>query len=1433
MIWSAVQFFLISIFPNHFTNSKFDYWFSCVFMFTPNYHAEKYDVMAITVLIIGYIAAVFTIILILIYLIKKTLLKWQIIVICLVMHLIIPLLLIPIASIIGSSLHILINETSTLIPSLLVIFAAILWIMFIAGFYFSTLFSSSKIYFHDSACLYFCWRPVFYAYLFGSIIETFVWVSKDFHKDFPYFIGAIQIIFYAFIIYLLFQFPFAYLSTNVIVAGALFGCIGGVITYFTHASFVPLRYIVVIFWFILGLIIFYTIMKIYSKRLLKRTEFVSNMSAIVQLRLAVAQNDQSFTTGKIIEMITQATNDFSVRLEIAKYLCFFQEFQPQFTAQLAMLRNANSLNMAESFLFYQLRVAETGRQPLCAVDELIPLRDETKKLEMTIRAAWKYMQHNDFFAPAIIEPINVQVNNTEKRWLEALEKYPRNALLAEEYAHFLVECKSDYDGAAFWHFSALQLQDGKIYRYDAASLSFLHIYPVYASKIINKQTLSTLDDLDIKAREDALGQLVESPRLRLEFQRAISTHLTIILPIILFFAVIRSLAFWGFWVYLGSSYIHIFSNDVDRMSLIKKTTDISEKSTLSMLGFALQLANLSGALATAEEMEAIIGTDRINTTKYIIDPHESYLLAAHEYTEDGTDDMVDVYNGIINSVLHSDDMHTPVKKLFEQKYTVSYTNSSQRMIQAGNESLAFIFANYMLNAHITASVSTENILDNPVTYDCLDLAGIINDNIYNFASSFIPEKNYKVGEFSTKTFAAIVLVYAVVFILGELILFILNNRKMAVTMCACKKFTQETFDKVSSNIFIAQITTDAPNLTASISKTTRSRIRTAILYLVEFIITIVLLILMVFFILYTRERTEYYYSLSYTLLNAAKRKTKSVEILYSLMISNILRRSRGNIRQISMQYNMRMRWALNNLTEAHEQCASGYYGRGSVKDEISKIREDSPCDFDMTNSTYHETYSCLSLDSGVSAFYNMVQKLQQQFQSNTMFQDEDFIYVYDYLNTRLYFMMEEVIELILEQGSVESEDNDAFIISLSAVGTVFTIVLFILAVYRYSFLKRNYRSMINLILRAPPTDAVANDDLMMILLNRRMSQKLAKMSETATLLANTSHPLIFTTNDGIIVNVNSAFQILFNYEVSHIVGQNISLITDIDKLSPVYNHEKMKTPLSSHGARSNRTSRVSQKLIQIEEEKNNSMVFDTFSSKFRRENGQEIECSILPMLVGHDSKNKLYAFVITDLSSVLAKQKKVNILKSCNDVLNENIKPSILNSESVTVSGATVCTIRLVMFSNTLAPAAIMQQRKTLLSKIDECLKKYDMLHRLFFAQGMFAIISNDKEAAIHIFRYIDDVLSSFDDPTFFGEITIGVDTDDSVCISESKLQNKETAVIGKVFDNAARLSMIGNAGTAYITEAVYNQIASIGSKFVSKKDPIIGNYYAVEPLER
>lgn len=946
------------------------------------------------------------------------------------------------------------------------------------------------------------------------------------------------------------------------------------------------------------------------------------------------------------------------------------------------------------------------------------------------------------------------------------------------------------------------------------------MFPNYANKILGRQQIATMDDLDIKAKEEALGQLVEHPRLRLEFQRALSSLSTIVLPLMITLSIIRFLAFFVLFAYIGVNYVGTFDSSIDRMYLIKNSTDIGEYTALSTIGFALNFADYLGRLPPFQMMAKVIGKDRIVHDFEVINPLQGYLTAAHEFTEDGVASLVGVYNSMIQCIIDGIDLTNSVKTIFKSNYPVKFCNSSMVMVNGGNESLAYIFSNYFINAHI---VSSGDGLVDELAIDTFDLASSIVDYIQPFAASFINENIEKVGSFSTLTYLIVLIIYAVFFVVSDVVLVIIYQSRMQKTMNACKHFTNETFDSISSNIFIAQISTDAPNYTASISKTTRSQWKSALLFFIELILTVILFGGILVFIMQIRAGANHFIKLGQTILQCARRKSKMIESLYSVVCINVLGLLTDDFK---MEYTRRSRWALNNLTDAQQQCSKGYYGKGPYIDDITKIQFDSPCNFNMNNATYHETLACLPLDSGVSAFYTMMTKLQPLANTDTFFTTLEFVDLYHYVNSHLYKQMEDVVNLLLKQADYENEHADRFIIALAITQCTLSFVVLCVSIYKFIFLRRVYRTIINFILRAVPTDAVTNDELMMNLLNRRMSQRNANMTDTATLLANTSHPLVFTTNDGNIVSVNSAFQVVFNYEISHIVGQNISMITDIDKFQKVFNYEET-TKLSSQEW-ANEAS-----LQNIDNENANETIkFDKIVSKWRRENGQVIECEVLPLVTGK-KKNKLFAFVISDLSTVIAKQKKINILQTANDTLQANLRPTLLSNErEAKVGDATICTIRLVQFSNSLAPAAVMKQRKSILSKLDECMKKYSNIQRLFFAQGMFAAISNTTNATTDMFHFIDDVLASFDDPTFFGEITIGVDTGDTVQIAESKGDVKELAVIGNAFSNAARLSILGESGKACVTERVYNQIASIGARFVSKEDPIVGKYYSVEPLE-
>ena len=1404
IIWIIAQHLVLSVFTCEFQNSKIDEKVSEIFLFTSLKLGTTFETMAGIIIFVCFFCSIFIYSTILFYKIRQTLPRFAIVFVSFSSHVIIPLIYLPVSFILGESIALYIEEGKSFLIAYIA-FSFIAYVFASLNIYLTTTSASHTVFFNDTPALYYDSHVVFYSLLFNSFIAILEWLSQFFGNGFDALMSIIQIIIAIYMTVKMFDLPFAGVVTNSYICAAFIGQIGGCLMYLSgYEKFEPLRIIVAVVLYLICVPSFYFIFSCHSRRIINEETFTTPKNAIRRLRVAVSASAPCFLNGKLVEMITSNCNDSVVRLEVAKFVCFFHEFQPQFTAQLAMLRSATNLSLGDQFLLAQLKIAENSRQPLAAVDELIPLRDQTKSIEMAIRAAWKYMElNNDFSAYGIVESINVQLLHCSSKWKDAISKYPKNALLAEEYAHFLVECMSDFEGAAEWHYKAIQLQDGKEFCYDTATIHFLHVFPEYANKVINTTQLSLIDDADVKEKEDALGQLIEKPRMRLEYQRAISEHVSPVLTWIYAIGGVRFIALFVFWVCIAVTFPSSYEICVTNMNLVKNVTDVGEKTAVIMTEFILEVAKLQGNLLSASEMDEVVGNDDIEHTTCLINDSIDYLVSASSESYSGISGIHSFTNSIISAIDDGKDMDLPLDYLFTLDIIpYFYYNTSFYAASLCNVSFLHTISNFFLLSKQISGLGA-SMMTSAIPYEAFAGATTIIDNIYNLAEKFIDNKVIMQSNVKKEYIGmAITIVYAVLFVVVSSVFLVLLRINVKNTISACKLFPSEVFEKISSNIFIADISTDAPKYTTQVSKTSQSSTKSVVLGSLEALLTIVAIVFMALYCISISELNSDFDKMSNTLLHASKRECSAIEAFYSVMCANVL----GGILETSFssQYASRAEKAVLTYSDSHQYCATGYYGE-KYQNEINSLRSEDKCTYNVTDE--HKRYSCVCLDTAVPIYVDMMSKLIVQVFDNSFISSSDFINTYHFLNYHLYDQMDQIVEYTLKAGEAKSSNADTEMIVLSILGICISLVVFGVTIYQGFFLLMNYKTLLRLILRASPIDAVANDDLMRILLNRKTCKTTAKMSNTGMIVNHSNHPTVFTTDDGVIISVNTSFLIVFNYEASHIIGQSISQIADIDELQKAYEVAKSKEEIES-------------------------TTLDKLQINWKKESGQPISCDALPVVVGKPDE-RLVCFILTDMTSFLSKKKHSDELKKENDELIALMFPKLLNGkEEMHLQDATLCAIKLVQFGTTLAPTELMKQRETILAKMQEIIDKYKQIEPLGFVQGMYITVSNTPGAAIIFLNCIHDILSSFDDSEFFGEITIGLDTGSPVDVFLIGGDSKHYVITGKPMTNVSRLCRIGDPGHACVTESVYGQIFGIKGKFDEKHDDIIGKYYSVEQNE-
>ena len=173
------------------------------------------------------------------------------------------------------------------------------------------------------------------------------------------------------------------------------------------------------------------------------------------------------------------------------------------------------------------------------------------------------------------------------------------------------------------------------------------------------------------------------------------------------------------------------------------------------------------------------------------------------------------------------------------------------------------------------------------------------------------------------------------------------------------------------------------------------------------------------------DQNRQFEDINLLLIETASRASLTVEVVFDAMTANLLGMVYPELREM---YVKRFVQDIDDLQEAHRLCSTGDYGTGRVSEQVTALRKDSFCDESVLESaTYHESYGCLSVDSGVPVFIDMAQSLQPILGSRHMLNDPKFIHFLHFQSYHLSNRLNRIRELVMEFGYEKAEECDTLV----------------------------------------------------------------------------------------------------------------------------------------------------------------------------------------------------------------------------------------------------------------------------------------------------------------------------------------------------------------------------------------------------------------------
>lgn len=1245
--------------------------------------------------------------------------------------------------------------------------------------------------------------------------------------------------------------------------------------------------------------------KTESQLLLLRNESKkSKVNVRVLIQLTLLYEDQNFTSGKLFERLLLFASTSEDRLQIAKYCCFFPDFQPLFTSQIALLRNITDFRFSQSFLFHQLCITETCRQPLSAVEELTTLRQEAPTVSTSMRASWS--QLNSDISYSSFEKLSSNISLIKNHWEEAIDKYPKNALIAENYSRYLLEAEGDFEKSAEWHYRALQLQNGKVFEYDKATIHFLRVFPKFAKKLFAEISLASIDDLDLKQSEELLGSMISQPRLHMEYQKVVQNKTNGWLTSMLVLVVFRFLISISFWLALLIMFTGMFSSRVKHLQFIYDLSYISESIELSDIAINFQGAKEYYEMPSHDLIQSIINPN--NNNKYaddhvLINSSLPYFSTSDFYSISGIERLNTFIQDLNQQSAGGSDLGLIVNSLTAQNLS-AYFYVNKIPIPDNTQSFRSMLTFYFSLSLIVGSSPLPDpgmnawVFQSPILELGEATTQILN-NLRELLQSFIENDKKDVSD-EKKVHLIIAIAFAaicfVLFIVLYIIFFVCMQRKFTTIINICRELKDETIKKASSQL--ADRSDNDAGLSNNGKKSTNVTLTTVnqksyfsvVVFVFEIIVTILIIASALLFYYEVNKTHNKFSSMNELLLQSCIRSSHSILIFANFLKANLIQCS-GHEDQMG-EFMKPFEESIRLFTAAHEACLKGDYGNGKVGKLIEKIRTEPQCSSEVSqNITNHDSFACLPLDSSVSNFIELVKAMKANICTRKFVSSEDFIQQFHFLNGHLYYMLTEINNLVLELGKEQSDSFNNTIVNLAVIFFIVSILIFVIAFINITLINRTYKVLMMFLLRIPPIDAVNNTKLIDFLLGRKASQKNAKMSLPKKIVNNSSFPIIFLDNEQIIENVNQSFITDFGYDLSQIVGQNISMMTDepefiktkLNKLSQKAKMKNEETVFEINFKKENKTVvKVEMTVVPIYSSSNNAMSL-IYKAKNNGDNKDENSNENSQQNDNNNNDNdedmklRYFGLILNDLSNVILKENKCNELKSLNDDLLSKLSPSLfMGNSKIYLEQSVVMCVKLVYYGGSLTPAAFMKQRQQIFSKFNDLLEKRSLLTRVMINNGEYIVVGVTLQQSLEIINYINsknktakalkseapkeedkdkennekkdgeenndqtisnpamqciefsaDVASLFDEQGLFGDYVIGIDSGD-VSLFQSGVERKHIVISGKAMKNAQEMMRISNSGDIAVSETVYKSIATLNYDFTKMTNQAFGSYYLV-----
>ena len=1406
--------------------------------------------------------------------------RWTLYVARFVFELVPFVLMIPIAKFSGI-IFFIITYAPTVSDVLIFIFSLIDLFLIVALFYITQTFMSLSPYISTSITT--CWNG-FIIFLVPSMISLFIYFPP-FLSHFKFYITAIWILIkIGFDLFMLVEaalFPFVVTRSNAVL-GALFGgsFFGDIVAFIavafdkkpTNKSLFAILYVT----FALSLIVLYILYGSLVRKIRKILKYstyfgegdqsldenfnqvklfekykLDKQPLICELFMRIGLGDASpmFIDMSLVKYVVTIHRD-----KIFSCIRFVSLFPAEITFLNILFRKALSsekLTLGQRFLLYQINEVQDLRNSSTTdeVNEFIfNLQAMTRRKIAENHLFWKSIPNNIF----ICQEMKAQIDQIKARYREAIEKWPNNIRLRQDYHTFLVEGATEFGAGVKAKCYSDLVEEGQNFAVDHSFKSLLRAYPIYVKKNIvesdgfwsfNPKDLikknsgknckmshsmvcsnGTLTDasslfigasdgsekLDYDVEEKYAKALFNYSKLRLAYERALDSRTSINsrnLKISLFWTLVLMFAMFLFvFFYTEHLFDESAANIQLQLILSRIRLDYDRLLHVLVIDWLYKEGSITPELFQLMS-ENIIENESINLTDDLMNEAFRWIeLASYNF---------DSFYNSINTIAQRS-LNT---FLIPANYTIC--NDGSRIIYP-NSNLRFVISSMV----VTGSYFL--IEDNP--YNESDTFCELLNNARSFFN-VIDETSMGMHDDEITLYYIIngemniIIIPIPVFVLlislpFSLVFLTRYFKELSHLIKLMKEVDPEAQCEASENILInrSDLETDESNTFTDMDhKTTFSKWHFYVLIILPEIVAIAIFF-GAFLIAYSSNAT--FLDINKWVHYGVYRNNYAIEIsaLMGFLIgvtSNAISTDFFTAEETLSLINI----LLDSLTHSNNALIHGdpedgvksiigvseSFDNANIYDQCDWNFLDNVSDYGPYNFTYETVFKCFGLNRLIKFYVEHVYTMLNNIHKEKIDIASNFYYLWEIANNKILANDTRASKILADMSNAEISntiDNQRLICIITIV------IFFIYYMFLYYLTKKldgSFNGLYMLLKRLPPPSVISNEHLYSYLLGKSVEKDDPSMTGAKKMVQISKKAVIFLSRNETIEQINPSVTNLFGYMPDQILGQHISVLLQDNK-------------------------ELEQQFVLMRNGESN-MHYE-FSTVATTDNETEVPVFVYLLGFGDNSNDKVaksFVLILRDQSVLVAQQKEAEEAKKKSEALLYSILPRDIvirldsgeTDISFTVPIASILFIDIVKFSNysaMLSPSQIMENLSLIFASFDQKCSTHPSITKIkligdvyMAASGLFNDESFSTEAAIETIRFCLEALQALEEVNSILnaslQVRIGVNTNGPIIAGVLGKDKPVFDIIGDPINVAARLQSNGIPGTVQISQSTYERV--------------------------